>query len=137
MAAKPSAEQESGSDESGQRTLARLGSALECVFGQCPQKSVQMRQKRLRQLRRQGLTDRVLESVCGAGADGDSSKVGDRGVAQSIREVGEEGGPTVGAALPGALQQLVGIARGRQGSFIDGRSLVPGRACFARQLQAR
>ena len=133
----PSAEHESGSDESGQRTLTRFGSALECVLGQCPQKPIQMRQKRLRQFGRQSLADRVLGSVCGAGADGHSSKVDDRGVTQSIRQVGEEGGPTVGAARPGALQQLLGIARGRQGGFVDSRSLVPGRSYFARQLQAR
>ena len=121
----------------GRRTLGRLGSTRERVPGQCPQKSIQVFQKRLRQFGREGLADRVLGSVCGASANGHSSKVDDRGVAKSVRNVGQEGGPAVGAALPGAVQQPIGIARRRQRGFVDGRSLVPGRSPFSRQLQAR
>ena len=96
-----------------------------------------MGQQRLRQLGRQSLSDRVLGPVGGAGAESHSPKVDDRGVAQSIRDVGEEGGPAIGAAFPGALEQLLGIARRRQCSFINGRPLVPGRSEFALQFQAR
>ena len=114
-----------------------LSSARECLPGQHPQKSIQMGQQRLRQLGRQSLSNRVLGSVGGAGPESHSPKVADRGIAQSIRDVGEEGSPAVGAALPGTLQKHLGIARRRQGSLIDGRSLVPGRSGFALQLQAR